>query len=113
MSTRLTSAMLVGALVRQAQAQGGSAMILHKGEAMSGTILVQLLDRGTNMGFFERVATLNGTYELAPCGPRDLNQDIEMSDYIARRISVDPDMWVVELDTAAGQQLAAQLLCAG
>ncbi len=113
MSARLTSTMLVGALVRQAQAQGGGAMILHKGEAMSGTIVVQLLERGVNLGFFERIMTLDGTYELAPCGPRNLDQDIEMSDYISRRTAIDPDMWVLELDIAAGHQLAAQLLCAG
>ncbi len=113
MSDRLTSQLLVSALVRRVQAEGGSAMILHKGEAMSGSIVVQLLDRGVNLGFFERIANLSGVLDLVPCGPKDLAQDAEMSEYIARRTAVDPDIWFVELDTALGHQLAAQLLCAG
>jgi len=112
MTERLTSAMLVGALVRSAQAQGGTAMILHKGETLSGTIVVQIVERGRSQGFFERITTLNGTVELSPCGPRNTGQDQENSQYIERRVRVDPDMWIVELDVADGYQLAAQLLCA-
>lgn len=113
MSDRLTSQMLVSALLRRAQAEGGSAMVLHRGESTSGTIVLQLLERGENRGFFERITALNGTVSLVPCGPRDLDQLTENSLYIERRIRVDPDIWVIELDVAGGEQLAAQLLCTG
>ena len=46
MTDRLTSTMLVGALIRSAQAQGGNAMVLAKGDATSGAILIQTIDRG-------------------------------------------------------------------
>lgn len=104
--------MLVGALVRAAQAQGGSAMVLHRGEAQAGAILVQLLDRGTNLGFAERMTDLSGAAALVSCGPADSIQSIEISQYIERRIGADPDIWIVELDVAEGQQLAARILCA-
>jgi hypothetical protein len=112
MTGRLTSQLLVSALVRRVQAEGGSAMILHIGEPISGSIVLQLLDRGVNLGFFERVASLSGALDLVPCGPRNLGQNAEASHYIARRTAVDPDIWFVELDTALGQQLAAEILCA-
>ncbi|HWJ70197.1 MAG TPA: DUF1491 family protein [Sphingobium sp.] len=113
MTARLTSQLLVGALVRRAQAAGGGAMILHKGEPVSGAIVVQLLDRGVNLGLFERIADLSGGLGLVPCGPPPTSPASEVSQYIARRTMVDPDIWFVELDTVLGQQLAAEILCAG
>ncbi|HZV18603.1 MAG TPA: DUF1491 family protein [Sphingobium sp.] len=113
MSPRLTSQLLVGALVRRTQAAGGNAMVLHKGEPMSGAIVVQLLERGVNRGLFERMASLSGALELHPCGPPPDRPDADFAQYIERRTATDPDIWFVELDTVSGQQLAAEILCAG
>jgi len=113
MSARLTSQMLVGALVRRTQAAGGGAMVLHKGEPVSGTIVVQLLDRGVNLGLFERISSLSGGLDLFPCGPARGRPDTDFSQYIERRVTTDPDIWFVELDTVSGQQLAAEILCVG
>ena len=113
MTESLTSQLLVGALIRRAQQQGGSAMVLNKGEGISGTILVQVVERGRNVGLFERLTALNGTVELTPCGPQESVQDAEISQYIERRLRVDPDIWVIELDVAEGEQLAAAILCTG
>lgn len=113
MSARLTSRMLVGALVRRAQAAGGFATILHKGESASGSIVVQIAERGESRGFLERITNLSGTVELVPCGPGNSAEFTENSQYIERRVGVDPDIWFVELDVAGGEQLAAEILCAG
>lgn len=113
MNARLTSQLLVGALVRRTQAAGGGAMILHKGEPVSGAIVVQLLDRGVNLGLFERISSLSGGLDLFPCGPAPDRPDTDFSQYIERRTMTDPDIWFIELDTVSGQQLAAEILCAG
>lgn len=113
MSDRLTSQLLVGALIRRAQQQGGTAMVLSKGEQISGTILVQVVDRGRNISFFERLTALNGTVQLISCGPQDSVQEAEISQYIDRRLRGDPDIWVIELDVAGAEQLAADILCTG
>lgn len=113
MSDRLTSQLLVNALVRRVQTLGGFATVLHKGESISGTIMIQLVERGRNIGFFERITALDGTVALMPSGPRNSGQVTENSQYIERRFAVDPDIWVVELDVAGGEQLAAEILCAG
>jgi hypothetical protein len=112
MSTRLTSDLLVGALRRRVQAEGGIATVLHRGESLSGTIVVQIVDRGENIGFFERITGLDGTVQLTPCGPQGAVQQSEIYQYIERRTRVDPDIWVVELDIADGQRFAAEVLCA-
>ena len=53
MSGRLNSRILIGALLRQAQAHGGTGTVLHKGEPLSGTIVVQVMQRGQTIGLFE------------------------------------------------------------
>jgi hypothetical protein len=37
----------------------------------------------------------------------------DLTQYMERRLRSDPDVWFVELDVAQGEQLAAELLCAG
>lgn len=113
MSDRLTSQLLVSALIRRAQAAGGFGTVLHKGEAMSGAIVVQLLERGENIGFFERLTDLDGHAQLIPTGPAKSADSSVLTQYLGRRTGSDPDIWFVELDVAQGEQLAAEVLCAG
>jgi hypothetical protein len=110
-TTRLTSQFLVQALLRQVQTENGMGMVLHKGEPISGTIVVQIVERGQTIGLFERITSLDGTVTLSPSGPKDSSQDIEINQYIERRVRVDPDIWFVELDVADGERLAASILC--
>ena len=113
LADRLTSQFLVQALVRTAQSAGGMAMILHKGEQMSGAIVVQIMERGRNLGLFERVTDLGGHVTLMAVGPLSGCEPSEINQYIERRTSVDPDIWFIELDIADGQRLAAEVLGAG
>lgn len=104
---RLTSAMLIGVLVRRVQAEGGFAMVLVKGDPTSGTILVQALEKGQETGFFERISDYAGGYRLAPCGPDAADRPA----YIERRRRSDPDLWIIELDVPEAERLAAETLC--
>ncbi|MET3724897.1 DUF1491 family protein [Sphingomonas trueperi] len=110
MTLRLTSAMLVSALVRRADAAGGSAMVLAKGDATSGAILLLLLDRGTHPRFLERAIGPEGVPALLPSGPQQLADEAEASAYWRRRRERDPDLWVVELDIAGGERFAAETM---
>lgn len=111
MSARLTTQMLVSALVRRVEGEGGFAMVLHKGDPIGGVILVQLLHHGTFQALRERMTGLDGRQSLVPCGPQGDVQDIEISEYISRRRRSDPDLWLVELDVAQGERFAAEILC--
>ncbi|MBT2188595.1 DUF1491 family protein [Sphingobium nicotianae] len=113
MSGRLTSQMLVSALIRRAQAAGGFATVLHKGESMSGAIVVQVVESARHTGFFERIMGLDGRSHLVSTGPKLVSDFSDISQYIDRRLRADPDIWFVELDVAEGEQLAADILCAG
>jgi hypothetical protein len=108
---RLTSAMLVGVLIRRAAAAGGFATVLVKGDEISGVILVEAAERGVGKGLFERVPDLAGGYQLMPCGPRPEEGAESLSQYIARRRRSDPDLWIIELDIADAERFAAETIC--
>lgn len=108
--TRLTSAVRVSALVRRVHNAGGSAMVLAKGDAMAGAILILLLDRGERPRFRERGLGKEG--HLIESGPRDADSQTA-SDYWRRRRERDPDLWVVEVDVADGERFADETIAAG
>lgn len=91
---RLVAGLLVSALIRRVEAVGGGAMVLAKGDATSGAMLVQLADRGVAGALLERRLGVEG-YEWAATGPDDSG---DRSEYVVRRRRGDPDLWIVELD---------------
>lgn len=107
---RLTSAMLVGALMRRVAAAGGFGTVLVKGDETSGVILVQAVEKGQDQGLFERVSDFAGGYQFARCGPAPEQGADAMVQYIARRRRADPDLWVIELDIADAERFAAETI---
>ena len=108
---RLTSVMLVGVLMRRCAAEGGFATVLVKGDAISGVILLQLLEKSRELGLFERVPDYAGGYRLVRCGPDPEKGSEAMAQYIARRRGSDPDLWIIELDIVDAERFAAETIC--
>lgn len=106
--TRLKSRFLVDLLIRRAEAAGGFAAILAKGDDNSGVILVQCSDRGEPGPLIERRFAMNGTYIWEAVGPDDPKDGESRENYRQRRRSADPDLWIVELDIADAPQLVAE-----
>lgn len=111
MDERLASHMLVGALIRRAQAAGGFVMVLRKGDPTSGSILVQCTEKGRETGLFERIPDYAGGYKLVPCGPKSSGDSEEKAQYLERRRRSDPDLWLIELDIADAERFAAETIC--
>ena len=107
---RLTSAMLVGVLVRRAAAAGGFATVLVKGDEISGVILVEAVEKGQFKGLFERVSDFEGGYRLERSGPAVEEGTDSRNQYLARRRRSDPDLWVIELDIADAERFAAETI---
>ncbi|MDO6415992.1 DUF1491 family protein [Sphingomonas sp. BIUV-7] len=103
---RAASGLLVFALVRLVEAKGGSAMVLAKGDATAGAILLALADRGVDGPLLERSFGPGG-YEWRETGPADLS---ERTTYLANRRRTDPDLWIVEIDHADARTIALELL---
>lgn len=111
MTARLATHVLVGALIRRIQEDGGFAIVLHKGDPTSGAILIQCLEKGRETGLFERIPDYAGGYQLVACGPSVPDDSQSVGEYIARRRRSDPDLWLIELDIADAERLAVETLC--
>ncbi|WP_448662756.1 DUF1491 family protein [Sphingomonas sp. CJ20] len=107
---RLTSAMQVSALIRRVNQEGGAAMVLARGDATAGAILVLALEKGGNPRFFERGVGPEGTPMLLPSGPSELPDDAAVTAYWQRRRARDTDLWVIELDVASAERFAAETM---
>lgn len=99
MAARLAAGMLVSALIRRAEELGGNGVVLARGDATAGAILIQLAERGVAGDLLERRLDPAGVYRWSPTGPDD---PALRGDYLARRRRSDPDLWVIELDVAGG-----------
>ncbi len=110
---RLTSEMVVSALVRRVHMAGGSAMVLAKGDAAAGGILLLTVERGANPHFFERGLGPDGSPALLPSGPSKIADEAAAADYWQRRRTRDSDLWVVELDIAEAERFAAETMGLG
>lgn len=102
--SRLTSRFVIDLLLRKAQADGGFAMILAKGDEHSGSILVQCRDRGRVGPLLERRFSEGGGYIWDAVGADPQVPESEQQAYIEKRRKQDPDLWVVELDIANAEQ---------
>lgn len=114
MSTqRLPAAMEASALIRLAETAGGFGMVLRKGEPDSGTILIVVLNCqgfGQETGqLYERLPRSDGTrrWTLAKAHEPESRSDFDA--YLARRAAQDPDLWIIELTVAAGEQFILNL----
>lgn len=106
--TRLTSRLWIDSLIRAVQAEGGFAMILAKGDAHGGGILVQCCDRGVAGPLFERRYQIDGQHLWDHVGPTPESPTEERQKYLERRRQIDPDLWVIELDIANSEQFIAR-----
>jgi len=107
MEPRLATSVLVSALVRRAEAEGGFAAVLARGDSTAGAVLVVLTEKGANPVVYERMLQPSGDYAWASAGPRASEKAEEVPALIARRRRSDPDLWVLELDIPSTERFAA------
>jgi len=108
-SERLPAHLEVSGLIRLAESNGGSAMVLSKGERDAGTVLIVTMFRGTDARLFERMPQLDGTRPFIVTKSQDIEKPKEFFEYIERRRSQDPDIWVLEVDIDDPERFIALL----
>ncbi len=109
MSGRLPSGLLVSAMLRRCNDAGGFGVVLAKGDAGGGTILVVVARPGEPDRLLERGPGPTGESILIDSTPA-AGTDGGIADYWRGRRFRDPDLWVVELDVAGAEQLVAETL---
>lgn len=109
MEARVAASVLVGALIRRAEGEGGFGTVLARGDATAGSILVILLEKGGNPRLFERLLQPGGRYSWQESGSQRIESQSKVSELIAKRKRFDPDLWVIELDVASNERFAAEM----
>lgn len=109
MEARLPAHLEAGAIIRLAQAEGGFATVLAKGERDAGTILIVTLCRGAGGVLYERMPQLDGSRKFLAAKREDPDNTQEFSEYLARRRRQDSDMWLIEVDIADPERFVARL----
>ncbi|WP_375391162.1 DUF1491 family protein [uncultured Sphingomonas sp.] len=105
MNERLPTQLVVAAMLRRTNDAGGFGVVLAKGDPQAGAVLVVARARGGPVRLLERGIGPDGRPGLIDATPAD-----DPDSYIARRRSRDPDLWVIELDGADSERLAAESL---
>ncbi|MBU3076918.1 DUF1491 family protein [Sphingomonas quercus] len=110
MSARLPARLIVTALMRRAQAEGGSAAVLARGDDQAGAVLLIVAQRGEITRIIERGHDLDGAELWRDAAPQVLEGKADLNDYLTRRRHADPDLWAVELDIADSQRFIAETI---
>ena len=93
--------MLVQVAMAMANRDLVSMVLIRRGDADNGAILVRLdLPDGTAV-IERRLLNFDGDYEWTRMTETPLSSD-EAELYCAREIGVDPDCWIVAIDSAIG-----------
>jgi hypothetical protein len=107
--TRLATHMLVNSLVRRTAQQGDFATVLHKGDPTAGALLLVARERGQNPKALEQFPAPDGTRQWERTPSQNIENEEQLSDYLARRVVRDPDIWILELDVAFAERLTGLL----
>ncbi|ASR51102.1 DUF1491 family protein [Blastomonas fulva] len=109
---RLAAHIRIEALKRLTQAAGGFATLLSRGDPVAGAILIVRTVRGGDNGVLEGISALDSGIAWQEIWSEDedtIAAKGTLTEYLARRRSRDPDIWVIELDVANRAQFDAIL----
>lgn len=100
---RLPTHVWLDAGLRRCSAEGVPVMVVHRGEAESGTVMVRLnlLDGTCRVLFQARDPEGRPGWMAAFAGAAVAEAEAEA--YTARAIDRDPDLWVVDIDDRTGR----------
>jgi hypothetical protein len=94
---RVKAGIWVSMALRMADRTGLPGMVLRKGDADSGGVLVVLRGR-EGQCVLSQVRSLEGALVwMRATGPAPVDQEA-VDAYVARQVRVDPDLWVLEFE---------------
>lgn len=103
---RLVTAVAVSALGRIAAQRDAFVTVIRKGDEIAGALLLHVVERGRDLALLERVYDLDGHPHWQEISLQANDKSAHIGDYLARRRTRDPDLWIVELDIPFPERLA-------
>lgn len=100
---RLPTEVWVMAQIRTGHADGMPAYVVRRGERMGGTVLVKLNLLGPGYRVLTQVRGPNGKLAWMSALGAEPRPEAEVEAYIAKAVSRDPDLWVIEVEHREGR----------
>ncbi|MBN8552249.1 MAG: DUF1491 family protein [Caulobacterales bacterium] len=97
----------VSALIRRAQMAGAAAVVVRKGDARAGAVLVKAyntVDRSARL--YAETIGLDG--DRLWIEPHPEAPEFELDAYAARQADYDPDLWLVEIEDRQGRHFLVE-----
>ena len=113
MSERLPAHIEAGAIMRRAEAEGGFATVLRKGDPDRGAMVLILRERGRLYGLLERELGADFTYGWVLKRADDSESAGSFDEKIRRKAQFDADSWLIELDIATPERFIAETTASG
>ncbi len=101
MEARLKTGLWIKALIRRCDLAAIAVVVVSRGDGDSGAVLIKLIGRDDGCAVLTQARGPDGELVwmratgAAPVAEADANS------YIARQIRRDPDLWVVEIESAS------------
>ncbi|HET9810206.1 MAG TPA: DUF1491 family protein [Sphingomicrobium sp.] len=109
----MTASVEAAGLVRRAEAEGGFAAILRKGDADRGALILIIRTRGRYAACLERALGVDGLYRWTRVGPDESTDEAKLAEFLEKRARFDEDSWLIELDIAQAERFVAETISAG
>lgn len=103
---RLKSVIFVQALIRRCEAQGAQAFLVRRGAEEAGAVFIKLNKLAGRVTVLSpaqasAVGEEEGRIWTRPLGPDA--DEAAASEYLARQVKFDPDIWIVEIEDREGR----------
>lgn len=97
----------MAALIRRAELGGGYAVVVRKGDARAGSVLVKVINRTDNsVRLYAEATRADG--ETIWMRPSRAATEAELDAYVERARRIDPDLWVVEVEDRQGRSFLTE-----
>lgn len=98
---RLKSSLYVQALIRRCEVAGASAYLVRRGAEEAGAVFLKLNRLDGTLSVMSPARRGEERVWMRPLG--DAADELRVSDYFAKQIRIDPDIWIVEIEDRAGR----------
>jgi hypothetical protein len=98
---RLKSSLYVQALIRRCETAGASAYLVRRGAEEAGAIFIKLNRLDGNLTVMSQASRGDERVWMRPLG--EAANEARVSEYFAKQIRIDPDIWIVEIEDRGGR----------